>query len=98
MARPSNSERYSPQKQKEKLRELCADALDEMKKKLKDADFQGLSNFVSKMLPIIIDDNNQTESDVTMDLLIKKALKVKLRVKEANEEGVKEEDTENEVS
>jgi hypothetical protein len=50
--------------------------------------------FVSKTLPIILDENVQNESDVTMELLIKKAVKVNLRVKEANEEGLKEEDAE----
>ena len=96
MARPKNSEKYSPQAQREKLRELCGDALSLMKKKIKKGkvDFGSLSMFVSKTLPIILDENVQNESDVTMELLIKKAVKVNLRVKEANEEGLKEEDAE----
>lgn len=96
MARPKNSEKYSPQAQREKLRELCGDALSLMKKKIQkgEVDFGSLSMFVSKTLPIILDENVQNESDVTMELLIKKAVKVNLRVKEANEEGLKEEDAE----
>lgn len=98
MPRPKNSERYSPQAQREQLRAICGDALAIMKKQLQSAkdrpDFQTLANFVSKTLPIIIDDNTQTESDVTMDLLIKKAIKVNMRIREANEEGLKEENSE----
>ena len=71
---------------------------DKANKQIMKVDIQSLGTLVGKMLPIVVDENTETQSDVTMDLLIKKALKVKLRVKEANEEGVKEEDTENEVS
>lgn len=55
-------------------------------------DYQALGNFVGKMLPIIVDENTDNTTDVTMDLLIKKAIKVNMRIQEANEEGLKEED------
>ena len=55
-------------------------------------DYQALGNFVGKMLPIIVDENTENTTDVTMDLLIKKAIKVNMRIQEANEEGLKEED------
>ena len=96
MARPKNSERYSPQAQRKLVRELCGDALEQMKKQIKagNVDFQSLSSFVSKVLPVVVDDNTETATDVTMDLLIKKAIKVDLRIREANEEGLKEEEDE----
>lgn len=96
MARPTDKERCSPQAQKEKLRELCADALAQMKKKIKEADFQTLANFVAKTLPLVINEDTQTESDVQMELLVKKAVKVQLRINEANEQYLKEEDLQDE--
>ena len=110
MGRPTKAEKYSPQAQKEMLRELCGDAIylmsEHMKgliaeqkkakqeKKTIKLDIQSLGNFVSKMLPIVMDENTETQSDVTMDLLIKKAIKVNMRIHEANEEGLKEEEAE----
>lgn len=96
MARPKNSEKYSPQAQKQLVRELCGDALLEMKKMIKSgkADFTSLSTFVGKMLPIIVDDNTENVTDVTIDMLVKKAIKVNMRIQEANEEGLKEEEDE----
>ena len=94
MARPKNSERYSPQAQREQLRALCGEALALMKKQLQSAkdrpDFQTLSNFVSKTLPVIIDDNTQTQSDVVIQLHIQKAVNVALRIKEANQQNLTE--------
>lgn len=55
-------------------------------------DYQALGNFVGKMLPIIVDDNTENANDVTLDLLIKKAIKVNMRITEANEEGLKEDE------
>ena len=46
------------------------------------------------MLPVIMDENTQSEDDVTMEILCKKAVKVNLRIQEANEEGLKEEEDE----
>ena len=92
MARPRNKDRYSPQVQRDKLRELTADALTRMKSLVQKADFQTLANFVSKALPLILNDNTQTENDVQMELLIKKAVKVQLRINEANEQYLTEEE------
>lgn len=55
-------------------------------------DYQALGNFVGKMMPIIVDDNTENANDVTMDLLIKKAIKVNMRITEANKEGLKEDE------
>lgn len=94
MGRPSKAEKYSPQAFLEKQKELVGMALDEMKKRIKkgDVSFQDLAGYVTKTIPLIKDENTQSESDVTMDLLCKKALRVDLRIREANAEGVKEEE------
>lgn len=55
-------------------------------------DIQAYGNFIGKMMPIIVDDNTENANDVTMDLLIKKAIKVNMRITEANEEGLKEDE------
>ena len=98
MARPTNREKYSVQAQKDKLRVICGEALAQLQRQIKKADVNTLANFIVKMIPIVLDDNTQTESDVTMDLLIKKAIKVNLRIKEANEEGIREEEPDEEES
>lgn len=113
MGRPTKAEKYSPQAQKEMLRELCGNAIYLMNEHLKDlieeqkrlkkdkankqimkVDIQSLGTLVGKMLPIVVDENTETQSDVTMDLLIKKAINVNMRIQEANEEGLKEEEAE----
>lgn len=96
MGRPKNSEKYSIQTFTEKQKELVGMALDEMKKRIKkgDVSFQDLAGYVTKTIPLIRDENTQSESDVTMEILCKKAVKVKMRINEANEEGVKEEEEE----
>ena len=96
MARPTKAEKYSPQAFLEKQKELVGMALDEMKKRIKkgDVSFQDLAGYVTKTIPLIRDENTQSESDVTMEILCKRAVKVKMRINEANEEGVKEEEEE----
>lgn len=96
MGRSTNAEKYSPQAFLEKQKELVGMALDQMKKRIKkgDVSFQDLAGYVTKTIPLIRDENTQSESDVTMEILCKKAVKVKMRINEANEEGVKEEEDE----
>lgn len=94
MARPKNTDKYSPQAQREMLKVLCGEALAQMKRQIKKADFQTLANFVSKTLPLILDENTQTTNDVTMELLIQKAVKVQMRIDEANEQSLTEEEIE----
>ena len=69
-------------------------ALEKMKKQIKEdkVSFQDLAGYVTKTIPLIRDENTQSESDVTMEILCKRAVKVKMRIDEANEEGVKEEE------
>lgn len=100
MARPTNEERYSPQAQKDKLREIVGEALVQLKTRIKKADVRTLSDFVMKMYPYIIDDDTQTSTDMTLELLAKRALKVQLRIQDATEaqlkpEEIKEEEDDN---
>ncbi len=94
MGRPKKSEKYSAQAFLDSQKELVGMALEEMKKRIKkgDVSFQDLSGYVTKAIPLIMNENTQSESDVTMELLCKKAIKVNLRIEEANAEGVKEEE------
>ena len=96
MGRPKKAEKYSPQAFIEKQKELVGMALEEMKKRIKkgDVSFQDLSGYVTKTIPLVMNENTQSEDDVTMEILCKKAVKVNLRIQEANEEGLKEEDDE----
>lgn len=80
------------------IRENLKETIAEQARRKKDKqepmkiDYQALGNFVGKMMPIIVDDNTENANDVTMDLLIKKAIKVNMRITEANEEGLKEDE------
>ena len=69
------------------------DAINEMIKENK-VSFQDLSGYVTKTIPLVMNENTQSEDDVTMEILCKKAVKVNLRIQEANEEGLKEEEDE----
>ena len=79
---------------RENLKETIAEQARRKKEKKEPMkiDYQALGNFVGKMMPIIVDDNTENANDVTMDLLIKKAIKVNMRITEANEEGLKEDE------
>ena len=96
MGRPKKAEKYSAQAFIETQKELVGMALEQMKKRIKKGDvaFQDLAGYVIKTLPLIMNENTQSEDDVTMEILCKRAVKVNLRIQEANEEGLKEEDDE----
>lgn len=98
MGRPTKAEKYSAQAFIEKQKELVGMALDEMKKRIKKGDvpFQDLANYVTKTIPLIRDENTQSNKMVTMDMLMQKTVKVSMRIQEANEEGLKEEKDEGE--
>lgn len=85
MPRTPNSEKYSPQKQREQLQVLCGEAITQLRKQIKKADANTLARFVVQVLPLVLNEDTQTTSDVTMEILTKKALKVKLCVQEATE-------------
>lgn len=82
MSRPTNSEKYSPQKQREQLQVLCGEAIAQLRKQIKKADANTLARFVVQVLPLVLNEDTQTTSDVTMEILTKKALKVQLCVQE----------------
>ena len=96
MGRPKKAEKYSAQAFIETQKELVGMALEQMKKRIKKGDvaFQDLAGYVTKTIPLVMNENTQSESDVTMEILCKKAIKVNMRIQEANEEGLKEEDDE----
>ncbi len=83
MPRTPNSEKYSPQKQREQLQVLCGEAITQLRKQIKNADTNTLARFVVQVLPLVLNEDTQTTSDVTMEILTKKALKVQLSVQEA---------------
>ena len=96
MARPRNVDKYTPQAQKEKLRFIVGDALAALQKQIKKADVNTLAQFIVKTLPLVMNDDTQTPSDVTMDILAQNALKVSLRIKSANEQNLTSEEIEEE--
>ncbi|GEM_PF-2546720 len=83
MPRPTNSEKYSPQKQREQLQVLCGEAITQLRKQIKNADAGTLARFVVQVLPLVLNEDTQTTSDVTMEILTQKALKVQLSVQQA---------------
>mgnify|MGYP006931932553 FL=1 len=103
MPRPTNPENYSPQKQREQLQVLCGEAIAQLRKQIKKADANTLARFVVQVLPLVLNEDTQTTSDVTMEILTKKALKVQLSVQkateaqQASEEIATEEETSNET-
>lgn len=97
MGRPRKGEKYSAEAQEQLVRELCGDALLAMKQmiKQKKVTFQDLSNFVGKALPTVLNkDTGESNKMVTMDMLMQRTVKVSMRIQEANEEGLKEEEDE----
>ena len=98
MARPSNEERSTPEYQKKLAREVCADALRELKLKIKKANPGELTAIVTKLLPVVLNEDTQSQTDMTMELLAQKAIRVSMRVREANEQNLKEEEIEESVS
>lgn len=85
MARPSNSERYSTQNQKEQLKLLCGEAIIQLRKQLKSADANTLTRFIMQIMPMLLNEDTQTQSDLSLEVLAKKALKVNMRIKDATE-------------
>ena len=96
MGRPRKADKYNPQSFADQQKELVGMALEKMKKMIKENKvlFQDLSSYVTKTIPLVMNENTQSESDVTMEILCKKAVKVNMRIQEANEEGLKEEEDE----
>ncbi len=81
MARPTNTERYSPQAQREQLKVLCGEAIAQLRKKIKTADPATLARIITQVSPVILNDNTQSQSDVTLEILAKRALNVHMSIK-----------------
>lgn len=97
MGRPRKSEKYSAEAQEQLIRELCGEALLAMREMIKQnkVTFQDLSNFVGKALPTVLNkDTGESNKMLTMDMLMQKSIRVSMRIREANEEGLKEEEEE----
>ncbi len=84
--RPSNEDRSTITALKESIRKTCAEVLFSIKKEdIKTMTVTEKMNYLGKMLPFIIDDDTQTAENVTMAMLIKKAVMVDIQIKNANE-------------
>ncbi len=84
MARPTNTERYSPQAQREQLKVLCGEAIAQLRKKIKTADPATLARIITQVSPVILNDDTQSQSDVTLEILAKRALNVHMSIKKSN--------------
>ena len=91
MARPKNTEKSTPQAQRELARNICAESLSQLKKKLKQASVGELTALVTKLLPIVLDEDTQSTSDITLELLTQKACKVQMRIENANKKNLQSE-------
>lgn len=94
MARPKNSDKTNPQAQREQLKLLVSDALSQLRKQIKKADVNTLANFVTKMMPLVLNDDTQTENDVTLEMLVQKAVRVSHRIQDANVQNLTSEEIE----
>lgn len=93
MARPSNAQKSSPAAIRENASLLLGEALIKLRNRIRTSDFQdkSLIDLVGKLLPLVADENTQTEADVTMDVLARKAVQVNLRIQQANEQNMRQE-------
>lgn len=94
MARPKNSDKTNPQAQREQLKLLVGDALSCLRKQIKKADVNTLANFVTKMMPLVLNDDTQTENDVTLEVLVQKAIRVSHRIQDSNAQNITSEEIE----
>ncbi len=86
MARPTNEERYSPAAQREELRKLCGDAIINLRRQIKNADPATLARIITQVSPLVLNDDTQSASDVTLELLSQRALKVRMAIRETSEQ------------
>lgn len=93
MARPSNAQKSSPAAIRENASLLLGEALAKLRSRIRSSDFQdkSLVELVGKLLPLVADENTQTEADVTMEVLARKAVRVNLRIQQANEQNMRQE-------
>ncbi len=96
MARPTNEERYSPAAQREELRKLCGDAIVNLRRQIKNADPATLARIITQVSPLVLNDDTQSTSDVTLELLSQRALRVRMAIRETAEQQQISEPTETE--
>lgn len=85
MARPTNSERYSPQNQREQLKVLCGEAIVQLRKKIKTADPATLARIITQVSPVVLNDDTQSTADFSLEALSKKALQVTMSIHNSTE-------------
>lgn len=93
MARKNNTEKASTQYLQETARLVLGEALAKVRTRIRNDKIKDkeLVEIVSKLLPVLTNEETQTPTDVTMEVLAKKALTVSLRVQQAAEDNLKEE-------
>lgn len=99
MGHSSNAQKSSPATIRDNASVLLGEALAKLRKRIKKKDFADkcLVELVGKLIPIVIDTDTQSATDVTLDLLAEKAVKVNLRIMQANEnQQSQQSDTEDE--
>jgi len=97
MARPSNAEKANAQVINEQSRLLLGEAVTELRNRLKVKDEKkrmadgNLIKLIGTLMDVLVDENTQTRTDVTMEMLAQKAVKVNLRIQKANRQALTEE-------
>lgn len=86
MARPTDEERYSTAAQREELRKLCGDAIVNLRRQIKNADPATLARIITQVSPLVLNDDTQSTSDVTLELLSQRALRVRMAIRETAEQ------------
>ena len=85
VGRQSNEERATVPAIKEAIRKSCADILFSIRKEdIKNMSTNEKITYLARMLPFIMEDDNQSVESVTIGMLIKKAISVDEQIQKAN--------------
>lgn len=84
VGRLSNDERSTVPAIKEEIRKTCADILFSIRKDVKKMSISEKTTYLARMLPLVMDDENQSVESITMGMLIKKAIAVDEQIQRAN--------------
>ena len=85
VGRQSNDQRSTVPAIKEASRKSCADILFSIRKEdIKTMSIGEKTTYLARMLPFIMDDDNQSVESVTIGMLIKKAISVDEQIQKAN--------------
>ena len=93
MPRKTNTEKANPQLVQENARLVLGESLIKLRSRIRYNNFsdKNLVDVVSKLLPLLTDENTQTKTDVTMEMLAQKAVRVNLRIQQAGTQNLQEE-------